>query len=49
MFLSLIHVYAGTSLLLREQDICNSRKARTHLTPFVAAQKIHVQLVAAQT
>jgi hypothetical protein len=27
------HVYAGTSLLLvREQEICNSQNARTHLT-----------------
>jgi len=45
----LFHVYAGTRFLLGEQDICNSQKARTRLTPSVAPQKVHVQLVAAQT
>jgi hypothetical protein len=49
MFFSLIHVYAGTSLLLREQDVCDSQKARARLTPSIVAQKVHVQLVAAQT
>jgi len=41
------HVYAGTSLLLREQDICNSQKARTRFTSSVEKQKVHVKLVAA--
>jgi|AntAceMinimDraft_12_1070368.scaffolds.fasta_scaffold82938_1 hypothetical protein len=33
-----MHPYAGTSLLLRGQDICISRTARTHVTPSVAIQ-----------